>query len=167
VLTVYALNNTKPVESIFSHMRALEENSHRTRAPLMEDVIGAKLEPVSFVSPPDFLPAHIITPENLWGEGRDAQTGMGSRMATGATALKYHISEGARKVEKTDKREKAAAQQRQDASETVGVIVWECAEGGGKVVRVAPGERSTFSHLETMGQYRAECFKRSRGTTGS
>ena len=41
------------------------------------------------------LPAHIITPENLRVEGRDAQAGMGSRMATGAAALAYHMSEGA------------------------------------------------------------------------
>ena len=78
-------------------------------------------------------------------------------MATGAVALEYHISEGVRKAEKADKREMAAAQPRQDASETAGAIVWECGEGRGKVVRgLAPGERLTFSHLEAMGQYRAE-----------
>ena len=37
-LTACALNHTLPVESIFSHMRALEDNSHRTRAPLMANM---------------------------------------------------------------------------------------------------------------------------------
>ena len=86
---------------------------------------------------------------------RDAQTWMGSRMATGAAALEYR--EDARKAEWADKRQMAAAQKRQDASETAGAIAWECAEGGGNVVRgLAPGKRLTFSHLEAMGQYRAE-----------
>jgi len=58
--------------------KAVEEsfiNEGVDKASLMEDVIGAKLDPVSLASPPAFLPAHIITPENLRAEGGVWRTG--------------------------------------------------------------------------------------------
>ena len=67
------------VESIFPHMRALEQNSHTTRGPLMEAAVMAKLDPVSLVSPPKFLPLHITTPSMMRHEGREAEARYGGR----------------------------------------------------------------------------------------
>jgi len=147
-------NHTLMVESIFSHMRALEQNSHTTRGPLMEAAVMAKLDPVSLVSPPKFLPLHIATPSMMRHEGREVEARYGGRRKRGAALLDKSRAVASVRGSRRQKRDQAGAIKMSLAHDTAGGVVYERGGDGERMTReLAPGERLTWAHLASMGSY--------------
>ena len=151
-LQAVASNNTLMVESIFSHMRRLEDGSKATRGPLMEAVIMAKLDPVSLVTPPKFLPAHMTTPAALRAEGREAEAGYGSRRKRGKALLAKAKVLAQERAGRREKRSSATAAKVVAAQESGGGKVYERQQDDTYALReLAGGERLTWQILLGMG----------------
>jgi len=146
------VDHTLIVESIFSHMRALEQNSHTTRGPLMETAVMAKLDPVSLVSPPEFLPPHVTTPNMMRHEGREAEARYGGRRKRGAGLLRKARSAVEVRGTRRQKREQAGVIKMSLAHDTAGGLVYvRGVDNELRTRELAPGERLTWVHLASMG----------------
>jgi hypothetical protein len=104
-----ASNHTLIVESIFSHMRRLEDHSHVTRGPWREAVVILKLHPVDLTEPPSFLPQHLTSEAGISSEGREAEAGLGSRARRGEAHFKQERLEAEAAATRISNREEASA----------------------------------------------------------
>ena len=148
-----ALNHTLIVESIFSHMRVLEGNSHTTRAGLMQAVIMSKLQRIDLMYPPAFLPTHMTTPEALRYEGREAQAAFGSREKRGAAFIERARGTAQDALDKQVGKEQKARDKLSKAHEMGGSIVYEN-HNGEKIERaLEPGECLSPLHFRVMGAF--------------